>query len=123
MLEIPLHRHRVKETTCDGTISISGGSVCDTTEHARHRLSAGTYHICLCRNKTFGRRVPTIKEQPTICIVPGNGIWNATDGRIIVGHTICPGCVKLSRPLFILLYGRINAALRRGHEVLLRVTE
>lgn len=67
--------------------------------------------------------VPILVEAPGICLVQGNSIYGKNDGRILVGLHIIPGWVKRSNILFLLLYDRINAALRRGKEVKLIITE
>ena len=123
MLEIHLHRCQVYKVACDGTLSINGDHVCDTAEHSQHMVPAGTYHIALCKSETYGRKVPILVEAPSICLVHGNSIYGKSDGRILVGLHIIPGWVKQSNILFHLLYDRINKALRRGHEVTLRITE
>jgi len=123
MLEINLHRHCVSKIACDGTLSINGEHVCDTAEHSQHRVPAGTYSIALCKSKTHGRKVPILVEAPSFCLVHGNSIYGKRDGRILVGLHIIPGWLKHSNILFMLLYDRINKALRRGHEVKLIITE
>lgn len=123
MLNIHLHRRRVSKVACDGTIIINGERICDTAENSKFRPQAGTYHIALCHSKKHGRKVPILVEAPNICLVHGNGIYGSRDGRILIGLYLVPGCVKHSYILFKHLYDRINAALRRGHEVILRITE
>lgn len=123
MLNIHLHRHRISDNACDGTISISGTRICDTAEHSQHRPSVGTYRLQLRHSKQHGRKVPVLAEAPNACLVHGNGIYGSSDGRILLGIRIAPGCVRHSYPHFKLLYDRINAALRRGHEVKLIITE
>jgi len=122
-MQILLIRHHIGEIACDGTLSINGDHVCDTAESSQYRVAAGTYHIALCKSKTHGRKVPILVEAPSFCLVHGNSIYGKSDGRILVGLHIIPGWVKHSNILFKLLYDRINAALRRGHEVKLIITE
>lgn len=50
-------------------------------------------------------------------ILPGNGVFNRTDGNIIVGIYLQPGVVLRSRPIFDRLYDRIEKAISRGHQV------
>ena len=123
MLEISIHRHRISKVACDGTLSINGDHVCDTAEHSQYKVPAGTYRIALCKSKTYGRKVPILVGAPGICIFHGNSIYGKRDGRILVGLYIIPGWLKHSNILFMLLYDRINKAIRRGHEVTLRITE
>ena len=123
MLELHLHRRCISKVACDGILSINGDHVCDTAEHSQYRVPAGTYHIALCKSKTYGRKVPILVEAPSICLVHGNSIYGKNDGRILVGLHIIPGWVKRSNILFLLLYDRINKALRRGKGVKLIITE
>lgn len=123
MLHIHLHRRHVSKIACDGTLSINGNHVCDTAEHTKFRTKTGTYHIAICRSKKYGRKVPILVEKPDTCLVHGNGIYGKRDSRILIGLHLFPGCVKHSDILFMQLYNRINAALRRGHEVVITITE
>ncbi len=123
MLKIHLHRRHVSKIACDGTIIINGEHIYDTVEHSQYRVPAGTYHIAICHSKKHGRKVPILVEAPKVCLVHGNGIFGMHDGRILIGLHLVPGCVKHSYILFMHLYNRINAALRRGHEVTLTITE
>lgn len=122
-MEILLHRYRVGEPATDGRLTIGGEYVCDTAEHSRYRPPVGTYSIVLKYSKTHRRKMPFLVETPNICLAIGNGIYSSTDGRILLGTHICPGCVKHSREPFMKLYNRINTSLRRRHEVTLRITE
>lgn len=47
----------------------------------------------------------------------GNGVFNRTDGSILVGIYRQPGVVTNSRPIFDRLYDRIEKTLSRGHTV------
>ena len=122
MLQIHLHRHRVSVVACDGTLSISGNHVCDTAENAKYKVPVGIYHIELKYSKMHGRKVPFLMEAPGVCLAIGNGVFGLTDGRILLGTYIVPGCLKSSDEHFMQLYNRINQSLRRGHEVTLRIT-
>ena len=122
-MQIHLHRHRINEIACDGTLTIDDTRICDTAENARYRVPAGTYRIALRYSSIHSRKVPVLVEKPSVCLAIGNGIWNRTDGRILTGTRIAPGCVKQSREPFMQLYNRINASLRRHHEVTIKITE
>ncbi len=74
-------------------------------------------------SKEYGRKVPFLVEAPNVCLAIGNGAYSSFDGRILLGTYIAPGCLKLSREPFMQLYNRINASLRRGHEVTIKITE
>lgn len=128
-MQIHIHRHRIREITCDGTLCIDGQHICDTAEHSQYRPPIGNYRIVLRHNRAYGRKVPTLervdssKPSKTAVLAIGNGIYNRHDGRIILGTYLIPGCLKWSREPFKQLYDRINNSQRRGNEVMLRITE
>ena len=122
-MKITLHRRQIGELATDGKLSIGGEYVCDTCEHSSYRVPAGTYHIILSNSNLFRRKMPFLMEAPDACLAFGNGIYSCTDGRILLGTTIVPGCLKNSKKTFLRLYDRINQSLRRGHEVLLEIKE
>lgn len=122
-MKITLHRSHIGEFATDGRLSIGGEYICDTCEHSLYRVPAGTYHIILSNSKLFRRKMPFLMEAPDACLAFGNGIYSCTDGRILLGTTIVPGCLKNSKKTFLRLYDRINQSLRRGHEVELKVIE
>lgn len=130
-MNIHIHRHRISDVTCDGTLRIDGQRICDTAEHSQYRPPVGTYRIILKHSKVHRRKVPMLtpldsqerKEAIRSCLAIGNGIYNQKDGRIILGTHIAPGCLKCSREPFMQLYDRINNSQRRGNEVTLTITE
>ncbi len=122
-MKITLHRSHIGEFATDGRLSNGGEYITDTAEHSLYRVPAGTYHIELRYSKLFRRKMPFLSEAPDACLAFGNGIYSCTDGRILLGTTIVPGCVKESRKTFLRLYDRINHSIRRGHEVLLEIKE
>ena len=52
---------------------------------------------------------------------PGNGVYNRTDGSIIVGEYIAPGCLKHPKTAFDNLYDRIRKNIERGNKVTLTI--
>lgn len=54
-------------------------------------------------------------------LIHGNGVFNLTDGSILVGIYRLPGLVINSRPTFDRLYERIEKAISRGHSVELTI--
>lgn len=122
-MKITLHRYRIGELASDGRLSIGGEKICDTAEHSRFRVQPGTYHIILRYSKQFHRKMPFLAEAPGVCIAFGNGAYSSTDGRILLGTHIVPGCLMHTREPFMKLYNRISTSLRRGHEVTLTITE
>lgn len=138
-MNIELRRIRHRPETIDGHIYIDGAKVCDSAENNKLALAPGTYPITLVKCHQHARKMPVIQVQgcslcheckklpyvgnnstmPMICpmLKPGNGVYNRTDGSIIVGKYIAPGC--LSHPLesFHSLYERIRKNIERGNEV------
>lgn len=133
-MKIEIKRYRIRESACDGILSINGCKLCDTAENTQFMPPPGTYNVVLRRNKKQKRIVPYLLasnyEQkmtngklraPFLCI--GNGIYHRYDGRIIVGTHIVPGCVKRSYAPFKRLYDRINNTIRRGNAVTIVIIE
>ena len=120
-MKILLQRSHVGEFAASGTLSIAGEYICDTCEHSLHQVPPGTYQIYIMYSKQFHRKMPFLLEAPGVCLAYGNGIYNCQDGRILLGTTIIPGCLKNSKVPFLKLYDRINHAIRRGHTVELKI--
>ena len=57
--------------------------------------------------------------MPMICpmLKPGNGVYNRTDGSIIVGKHLAPGCLSHPLEAFHSLYERIRKNNERGNPV------
>lgn len=55
---------------------------------------------------------------PVCCpmLKPGNGSYNRTDGSIIVGSSLTPGCLIHPKQAFDALYERIRKNAARGHK-------
>ena len=131
MMNIELRRNRHRPDTIDGQIRIDGRRVCDCAENAHHCLPEGTYQIAVIKCRQHARKMPLItpisnqssvinnRVCPMLC--PGNGVYNRTDGAIIVGEYLVPGCLKHSRTAFDNLYDRIRKNLKRGNEVILTI--
>ena len=131
MMNIELRRNRHRPDTIDGQIRIDGRRVCDCAENAHTALPPGTYSITIVHCRQYARNMPLItpisnqssvinnRVCPMLC--PGNGVYNRTDGAIIVGEYLVPGCLKHSRFTFDNLYDRIRKNLQRGKEVTLTI--
>ena len=57
---------------------------------------------------------------PQLC--PGNGVYNRTDGAILVGKNLAPGCLSHPKSAFDNLYDRIRKNAERGNEITLTIT-
>ena len=130
-MHILITRYRYKPATIDGQLSIDGIRICDCAENAHTALPPGTYSITIVHCRQYARKMPLItpisnqssvinnRVCPMLC--PGNGVYNRTDGAIIVGEYLVPGCLKHSRTAFDNLYDRIRKNLKRGNEVILTI--
>ena len=145
MMNIELRRIRHRPETIDGQILIDGLRVCDCAENAHHCLPEGKYRIVVSKCRQYARKMPVVCDSvnahslcseclrkpyigintsmPRKCVqlCPGNGVYNRTDGAIIVGEYLVPGCLKHSRTAFDNLYDRIRKNLKRGNEVILTI--
>ena len=130
-MHILITRHRYKPATIDGQLSIDGIRICDCAENAHTALPPGTYSIAIVHCRQYARKMPLITPisnqssviNNRVCpmLKPGNGVYNRTDGSIIVGEFLVPGCLKHSRFTFDNLYDRIRKNLQRGKEVTLTI--
>ena len=62
--------------------------------------------------------------MPMICpmLKPGNGVYKRTDGSIIVGRYLAPGCLSHPLDAFHSLYERIRKNIERGNPVQLIIS-
>ena len=79
-----------------------------------------TAHCSSChRRPSVG--INTSMPRKCVQLCPGNGVYNRTDGAIIVGEYLVPGCLKHPKTAFDNLYDRIRKNLKRGNEVILTI--
>lgn len=151
-MKIELRRYRHKtETRCtepveviDGELYIDGTKICDTAENACHCLPKGSYPLAIIKCHQHGRKMPLImvgeppasghcKKLGTVCnntnmprfcpqLCPGNGVYNRTDGAIILGTYLVPGCLIHPKDAFDSLYDRIRKSAERGHDITLVIS-
>lgn len=143
-MNIELRRIRHRPETIDGQIWIDGMRVCDSAENNKFALAPGTYPITLVKCHQHSRKMPVIQVQgcslcqeckklpyvgnnstmPMICsmLKPGNGVYNRTDGSIIVGKHLAPGCLSHPLEAFHSLYERIRKNIERGNPVQLIIS-
>lgn len=132
----------------DGQLFIDGSfRLCDTSENATTALPAGQYRVSIIKCKQHARKMPVIllhkdvvpscdkcysldfvnnnTKMPVFCpqICMGNGVNNRTDGAIVVGKRIAPGCPKHPREAFTTIYDRIRKSVERGHDLTLTIEE
>lgn len=62
---------------------------------------------------------------PQVCYMlkPGNGVYKRTDGGIILGTYLAPGCLTHPKEAFADFYDRIRKSIERGHELTLTIVE
>lgn len=143
-MNIHIIRIRRKTETIDGHLYINGSTkICDTAENALHALPAGTYPIHVCKCHQHSRKMPLIQfkdlcgqcpklecvsnntTMPTFCpmLTAGNGVYKRTDGAILLGEYLVPGCLKHPKAAFERVYQMIRKASERGHEITLTISE
>lgn len=144
---ITIKRIRKKTETIDGQLYIEGMHICDCAENAKSAIKAGTYPVVITKCKQHARKMPIAilhedicpacadcpelecvtnnSNMPVLCpqIKPGNGVYNRTDGSIIVGTYIAPGCLARPKIAFDNIYDRIRKNVERGNEVTLIIEE
>lgn len=70
---------------------------------------------CVSNNSNMPRFCPQICQ--------GNGVYNRTDGAIIVGTYLAPGCLTHPKEAFETIYDRLRKSAERGHEITLEIVE
>ena len=90
------------------------------SDNANAHCSQLTTHCSSChRRPSVG--INTSMPRKCVQLCPGNGVYNRTDGAIIVGEYLVPGCLKHSRTAFDNLYDRIRKSTERGHAITLTI--
>lgn len=144
-MNIIVHRTRFGSESMDGEIFIDGTKICDCAENAFHCLQRGSYRVKVQKCKFHSRKMPCIVIQglpstpcdtcnsvsvglnsphpycPQIC--PGNGVFNRTDGSILVGQFLTPGCLSQPKSAFNNLYQRIRKSAERGNSIFVTIEE
>ena len=147
-MDILIKRNYRTTEVIDGQLFIDGSfRLCDTSENATTALPAGQYRVSIIKCKQHARKMPVIllhkdvvpscdkcysldfvnnnTKMPVFCpqICMGNGVNNRTDGAIVVGKRIAPGCLKHSKETFTTIYERIRKSAERGHDLTLTIEE
>lgn len=142
-MRIVLTRTKVSAKATDGVITIDGIRVADCAEHTPSMLPRGTYGVRIDRCTQYRRKMPVIciehqascihckKRQilsthavlPVYCpmIKIGNGVFNRTDGSIIIGDRYLNGIVLHSAPYYDRLIDRLDKAQNRGEQITLTI--
>ena len=147
-MNIKIKRQCNNGRVIDGSLIINGEKVCHTAENAHSALCTGTYNIHIRYCKQYQRQMPMVdisececikdaectlcekveyvslnSNLPTYCpmLKPGNGAYTRTDGSILLGESIAPGCLIHPLKHFNSVYDRIRKALGRHKEVKLQI--
>lgn len=142
---IKVIRYRKRPDTIDGEIYIDGQKICDCAENTKTAIKAGTYPVVITKCHQHARKQPCIivngspkcstckklesvsnnSNMPQFCpqICQGNGVYNRTDGAIIVGKYLAPGCLTHPREAFADFYDRIRKSIERGHDLAITIVE
>lgn len=75
-----------------------------------------------CKKLAF---VTNNTTMPQIChmLKPGNGVYKRTDGSIILGTYLVPGCLTHPKEAFDEFYQRIRKSIERGHNLTITIVE
>lgn len=144
-MNIKIVRYRKKTDTVDGHLYIEGMRICDCAENANTAIKTGTYPVVITKCHQHARKQPCIivngspkcstckklesvsnnSNMPLYCpqICQGNGVYNRTDGAIIVGTYLAPGCLTHPKEAFETIYDRLRKSAERGHELTLTIVE
>lgn len=146
-MNIIIKRYCIRPDTIDGHLLIDGDHICDTAENAQTAIKAGTYPIVITKCHQHSRKMPVVclegstlpqcsqceslecvsynSTMPQIChmLKPGNGVYKRTDGSIILGKFLVPGCLTQPKQAFDDFYERIRKSIERGHELTITIIE
>ena len=147
-MKIRLQSTLVKGEVTKGHLLIDGCRVCDTLENTRSLLPEGEYRVQLQKCRQYHRNMMVLaplqapnsetgtcascpqqqevyaNTRLSVCcpmLKPGNGIYRRTDGSILVGKSVCFGCLIRNREVFENLYQRIRMNIQRGNEVTVEI--
>lgn len=144
-MNIVITRYRKTSETIDSRLTIDGMRICDCAENAKSAIKAGIYPVVITKCKQHARKQPCVvvngspkcntcnklecvsnnSNMPQFCpqICQGNGVFKRTDGAIIVGKYLAPGCLTHPKEAFESIYERIRKSIERGHELTLTIVE
>lgn len=117
---IEIKRMQMLNGAIDGILSIDGVKICDTAENAAYAIPEGEYTLHIARSMKYGRNLLCIYGTSAVIRI-GNGVCDVTDGSIIVGTNIVPGCLMRSAKSFDPLYQRVRKNIARGKLTVLTV--
>ena len=148
-MNITLQRISVKGEITEGHLRIDGLTICDTLENTYSCLAPGDYRVHIIKCRQYARKMPILSpvinnqssvisicsscprklhigintKLPRVCpmLKPGNGVYNRTDGAIIVGEYLVPGCLKHPKTAFANLFDRIRKNIERGSDITLTI--
>ena len=149
-MKIEIKRTEARAEAISGTLTINGQFICHTVENRLTALPAGQYRIIRHYCKQYNRFMPLVghpelvsgsktceqcqqleEEEvslnttlPSYCpmLKPGNGVQGRTDGSILLGTLIVPGCLKHPLAAFDPLAERIRKAIARNTTITLTIS-
>ena len=144
-MNITIRRYHQHSEAIDGEVLVDSLPFCECAENATTALPAGTYPIVIMRCHQYARKQPCVVIQnppsceqcprlslvgintnkPLFCpqICPGNGVYNRTDGAIIVGQKLTSGSLIHPKRAFYRLYNRMYKAHQRGQRLQITIEE
>lgn len=150
-MNIKLVRKRKSKECVEGYLSIDSRIFCDTAENTNTLMPTGKYGVSLYLCKQYHALIPLITSQnlekckisnyckrcrkckqvnkntnlKLVCqrFSSGNGIYNRTDGAIIIGKRITRGCVKLTVAPYNELIELIMRSTEKSEEIMLTIVD
>lgn len=144
-MNIHISRYSLKEHALDGILYIDGVRFCETSENSLTAIPSGIYPVVRHYCHQFSRYTPLILSSgslpdcsschklsnvccnttlPCVChqLIAGNGVFNRTDGTIIMGTRIVPGCLMNSKEPFEGLCERLRKLDSRGSQITVTIS-
>ena len=149
-MKIEIKRIEARAEAISGTLTINGQFICHTVENRLAALPVGTYSIQRHYCKQYDRFMPLVGHPELVSgsktcehcqqleeeevslnttlscscpmLKPGNGIHGRTDGSILLGTLIIPGCLKHPLAAFDPLAERIRKAIARNTTISLTIS-
>lgn len=115
--KMPVVSKSVSDSVGDSAIAIAK----NPSPNAIANANANANSLCSSCHRGPYIGINTSMSRKCVQLCPGNGVYNRTDGSIIVGEYLVPGCLKHSRAAFANLYDRIRKNIERGRDITLTI--
>ena len=146
-MNILIYRFYKTDRCVDSEVFLDGEPFCQASESTKGLVPEGEYRVCLQHCRQYQREVPAVEIRPMgarkwldrcrycmrrgkavmsphrnlrgYCpqLKDGNGVYNRTDGSILLGERVVPGVVKCTSKYFTRLVELLQQAAQNGEEV------